>query len=200
MNKPMSFKDLGISDNCNTWLSLADGQMVDLANPVLTVESIVALLRNCCKVIRFGGRGDGTVTVTPHSIHVAHLCETPEAKRWAILHDLHESPFGEIPTPAKRVIGQHAISQATGRFDNALLKVVGLELTAEVMREVKAADVKAMIIEKAYLGIELDDDWGTGITAHTLQIDQFRAINHLPPSLMVSVALSELGLGDLTIA
>jgi hypothetical protein len=137
--------------------------MIDLAAPVLEPMDIWHLLHNCEKVNRFGGRGKGTVSVLRHSLLVSDLCDDPIARRWAILHDLHESPYGEIPTPGKRVIGEFEISRATGKFDQALLTAAGLEVTADALAEVKAADTLAMMIEKDYLGIDPGDDWGTGI-------------------------------------
>lgn len=153
----------------STHVSIGPGLMVDLAKPVLDKSHILALLSNCSKVNRFGGRGIGEVSVLRHSCLVEWIMErdrTPgyiheeHGKGFGYVHDLHESPFGEIPTPAKIVIGQHEIARATGRFDQAIFDALGMEMTAQGLAALKRADTIALMLEKEHLQIDPDDDWG----------------------------------------
>jgi hypothetical protein len=123
-----------------------DGKLFDPLNirpGAITIEGVARALSH---LPRFSGNADRSYSVAEHSLRVSKLA--PEGyKLEGLLHDAHECILGDIPTPAKRVLGARAIE-----VDSIIEGEVRMQfgLSPRISQQVREADEMAFFIETAY--------------------------------------------------
>lgn len=89
-----------------SWLGTNSGQVINLLDPDpnnITIEDIATGLSNHC---RFNGQLKTWYSVAEHSIRVMELVPK-HLKKQALLHDATEAFICDVPTPLKRMLGEH---------------------------------------------------------------------------------------------
>jgi 5'-deoxynucleotidase YfbR-like HD superfamily hydrolase len=123
-----------------------DGKLfdpLDIRPGAITIEGVARALSH---IPRFSGNADRNYSVAEHSMRVSKLA--PEGyKLEGLLHDAHECILGDIPTPAKRALGERALL-----VDSIIEGEVRMQfgLSPCISQQVREADEMAFFIETAY--------------------------------------------------
>jgi hypothetical protein len=139
----------------NIWMQTHSGGRFKPLSPdinLINIEDIATSLSNTC---RFNGHCKQFYSVAQHSVIVSYL--VPEEFRLdALMHDSAEAYVGDIPSPIKLILGD-VIKKLESGIYKQIAKKYGL--SAVIPKEVKHADVKAMLWEKRDLLTVNDIDW-----------------------------------------
>ncbi|HAW46287.1 MAG TPA: hypothetical protein DCX34_03480, partial [Roseovarius sp.] len=158
------------------------GRPLDYPGPVVEPIHLYTEIAHGLSIIsRFAGATDMAYSVAQHSVQMAEAAEHETGDRelaaFCLLHDAHETPFGDIPSPTKMAIadeitasiiraggteaaGQHAagyfkraIKTITGRQDRAIVEAAGLDYARFVARarEITEYDLRALFTEREHL-------------------------------------------------
>lgn len=164
------------------WAQTATGRALDYGAPSIEPQHLYSEIANGLAIVtRFAGATDLPYSVAQHSVQMAEAAEDETGDRelaaFCLLHDAHESPFGDMPSPTKVAIadeiaasimraggteaaGQHAaeyfrraLRTLTGRLDRVILEAAGLDHArfVERAREIKEYDLRALYTEREHL-------------------------------------------------
>ena len=131
--------------------------VIDLANPQADMIQFQDIVIGLANQPRYGGQTGQMYTVAQHSIRVANLVGDPDLTLEARLHDAHESVYGDIPTPLKRILGP-AYTDLTDQYDRALCEKLNLGPLDHP--RIKDADMRALHMERFRLGLKDPAVWG----------------------------------------
>ena len=131
------------------------GRVVNLLNPTVNDINLENIAFSLSKQCRFNGNCKEFYSVAQHSVNVARLIESPEAKIYGLLHDCHEAFIGDISTPVKNLLkakGGTLIKkiwdEVTGSFDAVIYEACGLDFPSEdILEQVSSADREALYYE-----------------------------------------------------
>lgn len=121
------------------------GRLIDLVDPDpenLHIEDIATALSRIC---RFGGHSSAFYSVAQHSILVTALVPQ-ECQKAALLHDAAEAYLGDVIKPLKVLLGA-AYKQLEDRFETAIYRKYGVQISSVVKAEVKQADMLMLEME-----------------------------------------------------
>lgn len=132
-------------------IQLSSGAFFNFLNPdpqLVTVEVIAKSLSQLC---RFTGHTSKFYSVAQHSVLVSRIVP-PELARWGLFHDAAEAFMGDVSSPLKQLIPDYK------RIEHYVERVVweALGLYGPLPREVKQADMSALIAEKNALMPQID--------------------------------------------
>jgi len=89
-------------DHRQALITTYSGRVIDPFNPnpkdIVLSDIAQALSMQC----RFCGHVGRFISVAQHCVLVSELCETPEGKKWGLLHDASEAYISDIPRPLKK--------------------------------------------------------------------------------------------------
>jgi hypothetical protein len=154
-----------------TWILTATGRRIDLDCPMPHRIELMDVAWSLAQQVRFVGHALRPYSVAEHSLLVSEIVERevqgagPTVQLYALLHDAHEYVTGDLPTPAKHVIGP-AWPGFERRWEHAVHKRFGLLSTAAVWQQaVKHADLRALATERRDLMPQHGDEWAvlTGV-------------------------------------
>ena len=133
----------------------AGGSYFDYVNPSVDDLSVVGLALSLSKICRFNGHTLQHYSVAQHS-YVCSLLVPNEYKMEALLHDLHESVIGDMPSPLKKVIPEYSAYEE---------KIAGLfrskfGLPVKISGVVAEIDELMLFWEKRDIVGRPNDDWG----------------------------------------
>jgi hypothetical protein len=105
----------------------------------INLEDIAHGLSN---VGRFAGQGKDFYSVARHSVHVSLEVEarggSPEAQRYALVHDAAEAYLSDVPGPVKKSLPGY--KHAERHLDEAIVEALGLDATEDQRALVEHAD------------------------------------------------------------
>lgn len=129
------------------------GERVDLLAPIMSPIKMRSIANHLDLINRFNGGTVLPISVLQHSLHVAHLmgarCGLAGA-RLGLMHDAHEAYTGDMPTPIKRCMGP-AWEAFELPWQERVLTYFGIEVTAELLAQLKHCDAIALATEWAQL-------------------------------------------------
>lgn len=155
-----------------------------LVNPLDMVPSDInfeAMFWTLSGVNRFNGSIEDHWSVSHHLL----LCDriairlnySPEMRLHLIVHDLHESWLGDVPTPVKELFGRFTIEQAERAVDKVIYQAIGIEglevPIGPVKKEVKDVDTLSLINEAEFFEIDLGY---SGDTSFTNEIESIQGL------------------------
>lgn len=119
---------------------------------------IVDIAHSLSMQCRFNGHLTEFYSVAEHCVHASYLV-SDEAKLAALLHDAAEAYIGDMPQPVKRNLS--SFCELDHNLQNAVFARFGVNLTDNIIKEVKAVDRYMLFVEaEAYLpNPELLNDW-----------------------------------------
>lgn len=163
----------------SAWAQTRTGRVLDYDAPVIAAEHLFSEVAHGLSLIsRFGGSTETAYSVAQHSVIMAEAAEDEtgdaELAAFCLLHDGHETPFGDIPSPSKAAIAdeieaalrrrgaseavsgamrevfKEAVRAVTNRFDAAIFAAAGLSHERYRARaaEVHAYDMRALLTER----------------------------------------------------
>lgn len=172
------------------WAQTGTGRALDYAAPAIAPHHLYSeIARGLSTIGRFGGAIDITFSVAQHSVLMAEAVEDetgdPELAAFCLLHDAHETPFGDIPSPTKAAIAEEmaasvvraggtakaaehvagifrqAVKTITGRLDRAILEAAGHDYARFVERRAEIAeyDLRALYTERMHLMLRRPKPW-----------------------------------------
>lgn len=133
----------------------ASGAYFDYADPNVDDLQLEGLVLALSKICRFNGHTLQSYNVAQHS-YVCSLLAPNEYKMEALLHDLHESVIGDMPSPLKKIIPEYSAyeEKIAGLFRSKF----GLPVkTSNVVAEI---DRLMLFWEKRDIVGRPRDDWG----------------------------------------
>lgn len=145
-----------------TWFLTATGKRFDLDDIERSVAriSIEDIAKPLSQINRFGGHTLAPYSVAQHSVLVSRLLDTPELRRYGLLHDAAEAflPGGDIVRPGKMWICKHtdALRDLEAELERCILLRFGLP--PGLPREVKRADRVALLTERRDVMPQQEDD------------------------------------------
>lgn len=154
-----------------TWILTATGRRLDLDTPMPHLINLMDVAWSLAQTNRFNGHALRPYSVAEHSLLVSEIVERevigagPSVQLYALLHDAHEAITGDLPTPAKAVVGP-GWAAFEGRWELATHGCFGLRSTvAAWQRDVKHADLRALATERRDLLPHRGDEWAvlTGV-------------------------------------
>lgn len=122
------------------------GRVVDLSRFSEDDVFVDDIAHALSQIVRFTGHITEPYTVAQHSVLVSGLCPDEHAL-WGLLHDASEAYLGDVSTPLKSLLPQYR--EIEGRVQREIAGRFGLPWP--IPEEVKAADRKALMLEKRTL-------------------------------------------------
>lgn len=153
------------------WILTATGRTLHLDTPMPHLIEPMDVAWSLAQQNRFNGHALRPYSVAEHSLLVSEIVERevagagPSAQLYALLHDAHEFVTGDLPTPAKAVIGP-AWASFEGRWELATHGRFNLRSTVAVWKQaIKHADLRALATERRDLLPHRGDEWAvlTGV-------------------------------------
>ena len=80
-------------------IALYSGEYFNFADPYNSEFQLIDIACGLASLCRFRGQlfqNQDFYSVAEHSVHVSNLCDTPEGKKYGLLHDASEAFLGEI--------------------------------------------------------------------------------------------------------
>lgn len=136
------------------WIQTYTGRRFYILNPNpedIQVEDVAHALSNLC---RFTGHTNAFYSVAEHCVHVSKLVESRHAL-WGLLHDVTEAYIGDVSRPLKHAPGMGGYCAIESNIERAVLDRFRIDLTPEMERDVKKADLYMLCVEaRELLGIK----------------------------------------------
>lgn len=136
------------------WMQTANGGQfwpVDPRPEEIEIEVIAHALSLQC---RYAGHCLRFYSVAEHCVHLARFVNQPY-KMWALLHDASEAYLVDVPRPLKPHLPGYY--EAEERVMDAV--IVAFNLPAKMPAEVKEADTRILVDERAQNMVQTDKPW-----------------------------------------
>lgn len=167
------------------WFFTFTGRKVYVHDPdpnEIVIEDIAHALSNLC---RFGGHTRRFYSVAEHSVLVSRLVSrrgqpgNSYIKR-ALLHDASEAYLGDVIRPLKTSLHEYKAIEL--KWEAAIAVRFELPADEDGDRVVKAADMQALLIERAALGNEawMSATWKEDEQGHQMPIKSDGVIGNYP--------------------
>lgn len=149
--------------------------VIDLLNPEYSALDLISLGKQLAQVNRWGGATIAPWSVAQHSGMVVEQLPA-EWRPYGLIHDMHESIVGEIPTPAKQAMhllgGGDALHRLVTALDKAITLTAGLRWPwpAEARAAVDHADAVALVTEARDVVLpSVDTSWTAALPVAPLR-------------------------------
>lgn len=153
------------------WMQTSTGAAVDIMQPDPTSIRLIDIAIALARLPRFTGhtKSRTAVNVAEHSMLVELLAprDTPPVTRLhLLLHDAHEMVTGDISSPLKRALREHAgwidvVGLVSDAIQGAIEQAANLPApTADELALIKRCDIEALAIEKRDCMAPEPMDWG----------------------------------------
>lgn len=123
------------------------GRYFDLAKPRQQEYPIEEIAWHLAHIARFTGAAEVPVSVAYHSVRVSHNV-LPGFAMAGLLHDAEEAYYGDISSPAKKLVGKRYLALADAARETAMLQHgVPLGIQRAASKWVHEADAAMLRIE-----------------------------------------------------
>lgn len=142
--------------NNNPWIQLSSGAKFDLVDLESNEFKVLDLAQGISKLCRFGGACTEFYSVAQHSV----LCAVyaPEHLKYqALMHDIHETITGDMPSPIKRNLPDYR------EFENRIAAFIRrrLDLPIDLDPLIHEIDMRMLVTEKRDIMAKCEHEWSS---------------------------------------
>jgi hypothetical protein len=177
----------------STFITTHSGLYVDVLEPDIDKLLLADVIHSLSLTCRFNGHCDYFYSTLQHSLNVAELCSSAEAKRAGLVHEFAEAVYGDVVTPLKYSIHLDNYRLLEKNLQRLLyMRLLG---KATVPAQVKHADTvcflaEAYTLNKTLFFAYLRDNY-YGSVVNSIYAIGMRAVDHIDLFEEFIIKLSE---------
>ena len=167
-------------DKTSIWLNTQHGQKLYPFAFTFDQFHLPSFAQSMSKKVRYAGMTARDISTAEHSLLLSYIV-TPQNAPYALVHDMGEVPFGDIPGPVKAAPECAGIKMAEEAVTRTI--ALGLGLTWPFPAEVDILDKLVTNVEATLVFDELHESWEFRTAAgYEQQVEEYRRrLMFLPP-------------------